>query len=737
MLIAWGINQKAELQLEEFKNFNDLCLAIIRKCKPGIKNKAEYFIRGGDIKDHYRNDDNLLSSQLIIGDIDNTEIPPDIAHKILKAKKLSHFIYTTTSYTPEKPKYRIILPYDTANKDECKRATAYLDSILPGIDLARESYVWSQEWFVSVAESTDGWFHEENQLSIPADFIYKNNKQSNIKTLDEPNSDQMAYTDHLLAMFETGDCHNHYVPMCLSLANEGHNYKYIYERIQPLVKRAFRIHNREFNSDRDDRIKESILSALDKIKSEKPPNLSIVVPYINKNEIVHSKDYPPGLMGQMVKDFEKMSFYPNKQIAMAGSIGFIAGIIGRTYNINGMGLNIYITVLMRSGMGKDALSKNINKTLMNATPGGTAGRSFIGSSRYTGPKAIWNDMDTGKSKIATMTEAGIMNGSKAGDKENLERALLNFYTSSGYGNFMINEGYSNNKDSLKDIHSPALSVIQESTPEVFIRNLVSNDGDIRGDLARMWITRIEGDKPKINRNKSDKFSKEVINRINELVEECSVNQLSDIIKLNGDYKLTAHMLNVCDKYVDIENKAHRANESLKATMASRSFAKALKIGAIIDIFNGDDPSDTTFNWACKHIIDIELENINISFQYESSDDIMNVIKGTVAVTISRILNNKYNDLKKIPKKELREKGIFTRSNLYQCLRNNKVIKALHTRTGSIKAKHGIDVVLEYMSEHHLLNKMDEKAMQTVVGKESVFGIGYKVTKEFLMLIKAK
>lgn len=322
-----------------------------------------------------------------------------------------------------------------------------------------------------------------------------------------------------------------------------------------------------------------------------------------------------------------------------------------------------------------------------------------------------------------------MNGSSSGDKENLERALLNLFTSSGEGNYIIGERYSNSKDSLKTLHSPALSLLQESTPDVFIKNLISNEGDIRGDLARMWVVRIVGDKPNINRKRSVEFSEEIMNRIGELVVKSIPNQNGDIITLEGNYTASEHMFDVADKYTEIENQARKSGEHLKRVMATRAFVKAIKITSIIDIFNGDDPSDNTFNWVCKNLIDTELKNISATFKYESSDDILDVITFTIVPTIKRILNNGYNDLKKVPRKEWRERGVFTKSNLIQCLKNHKVIRDFNSKKGNANFNHGIDVIVNYMVNNNLLYEVSKEKMKSFVSGGGNFGNGYMITSE--------
>ena len=98
-----------------------------------------------------------------------------------------------------------------------------------------------------------------------------------------------------------------------------------------------------------------------------------------------------------------MVAYPNKQGAMVMAFATIAGITGRIFNVSGMGLNIYVTLLMDSGMGKSDLASCIKRTLVAADDPNKM--AFLGNSRFTGVKAIWNMFNTGMSKVSVVNEA--------------------------------------------------------------------------------------------------------------------------------------------------------------------------------------------------------------------------------------------------------------------------------------------------------------------------------------------
>lgn len=63
----------------------------------------------------------------------------------------------------------------------------------------------------------------------------------------------------------------------------------------------------------------------------------------------HSYEPPKGLVGELAKFIYSAAPRPVVEIALAGSIGLMAGVCGRAYNISGMGLNQYVMLLANTG----------------------------------------------------------------------------------------------------------------------------------------------------------------------------------------------------------------------------------------------------------------------------------------------------------------------------------------------------------------------------------------------------
>lgn len=89
--------------------------------------------------------------------------PPADVHAALVAADITHIIFTTHSHTPERPRYRVVIPLGVANKaaltDAVDAATALLHAA--GVPLAsvKENYTFAQAWYLPRVPSAEALEH--------------------------------------------------------------------------------------------------------------------------------------------------------------------------------------------------------------------------------------------------------------------------------------------------------------------------------------------------------------------------------------------------------------------------------------------------------------------------------------------------------------------------------------------------------------------------------------------------
>lgn len=162
LAIATGGMRDTSLRLGNFTwgSFKD------RLRKPQIGGKdGSYYIRGSELRQPRRSDENLLSAKTIILDGDSSINPetgetvsgaPDLNEVVaaLKDMGITFCAHTSHSYIPgELWKYRIIIPADIPNQEYLDASVNWLISQLHarGIWLAdvTENHRWSQPWYSS------------------------------------------------------------------------------------------------------------------------------------------------------------------------------------------------------------------------------------------------------------------------------------------------------------------------------------------------------------------------------------------------------------------------------------------------------------------------------------------------------------------------------------------------------------------------------------------------------------
>lgn len=438
-------------------------------------------------------------------------------------------------------------------------------------------------------------------------------------------------------------------------------------------------------------------------------------------------EFPPGDIGELCQEIWEMAPYPNLEIALSGAIGLVAGICGRTYNILGMGLNIYIAILADSGIGKANLKDSINLALRAGGGKFNLGNSFVGRSRFTGPKAIFDMLNNGLSRICIIEESGLISESKAGDGAGTTRAFLDLYTSCGYGKWAGDEGYSSDKDNIPALHSPAMSIVNVSTPKSFLKALKAKSADVSGEVARLWMMRSMGEKPYLNTNRRKDFSAKHIAKIGLLISTCIKNQKPDDDLVTVDLQIDPEVVKEANKWVDMENKYIRESDHLKRTLCSRAFAKILKLAAICSVYNGlGYIGKAEYEWADK-AVRRELDSINDAFTFETSDDLFILVKNIFIPAVVRCLVGAYDDPKKNVKTELANYGIFTHYAIQQALKSNNTIKAIDDDTSRQNPMTGIDKCLKHMMRSGLIGFVDEEKMKKLKSKSR---IGYRITEEF-------
>lgn len=215
---------------------------------------------------------------------------------------------------------------------------------------------------------------------------------------------------------------------------------------------------------------------------------------------------PPGLLGAIADYVLASAPHPVPEIATAAAIALLAGITGRSYNVQGMGLNIYTLMLAPTGRGKEAAAESVDRLLTAvATAGVPAIQSFRGPAVISSGQALIKFLMDNPCCISIHGEFGhtlqnITSRNANASQVMLSQILLDLFSKSGDGRLYQAIIYSDVAKNTKSILNPAFSILAESTPTKLFEN-VEKEVVTSGLLPRFLLLEYDGPKTPFNKHR--------------------------------------------------------------------------------------------------------------------------------------------------------------------------------------------------------------------------------------------
>ncbi len=214
---------------------------------------------------------------------------------------------------------------------------------------------------------------------------------------------------------------------------------------------------------------------------------------------------PAGLLGELAQFIYNAAPLPVAEIALAGAIGFMAGICGRAYNVNGEGLNQYVLLVAASGTGKEAMASGVDKLVDSIKMQCPTSSRIVGPSEITSGEALIRYINKPNNQcfVSILSEFGYRLQALS-DKRNfaqstLKRMLLQLYHLGGKGRVFKPKIFSDKDKDIGETASPAFSILAESTPSTFYECL-TEEIIADGFLPRFIIVEYKGERVPLNNN---------------------------------------------------------------------------------------------------------------------------------------------------------------------------------------------------------------------------------------------
>lgn len=294
---------------------------------------------------------------------------------------------------------------------------------------------------------------------------------------------------------------------------------------------------------------------------------------------------PPGLIGELAAYFYQAAIRPVPEIAMAAAVAIVAGVVARSYNISGSGLNQYLILLAKTGSGKEGALSGIENLISAIRPQVPMASQFLGPATFASGQALVKVLNDRPCFVSVLGEFGLTLQQLSDHRANsaqlmLRKVLLDLYAKSGWNRTLQSSVYSDIEKNTKIIQAPNVTILGESTPETFFDGLDASH-IAEGLIPRFLVIEYNGDRPARNRNANVPPSPELAQRFADLIAIamtttnnhtcCPVQLDAEALKLLDDFDTEADRIMNSSKH-DVEMQ-----------LWNRAHLKALKLAALVAV----------------------------------------------------------------------------------------------------------------------------------------------------------
>lgn len=227
---------------------------------------------------------------------------------------------------------------------------------------------------------------------------------------------------------------------------------------------------------------------------------------------------PPGFVGALAQFIYEQAPLPVPEVAIVGALGLMAGIVGRAWHTPAphAGLNLYVVLVARSAIGKEAMHSGIAKIITAAMMQCQVAGNFVDFNDYVSGPALVKACAANPCFVNVAGEIGhkFLAMSKDNDAimRSLRKVLTTLYSKSGPGNVAGGISYSSQENNVASMQSVAFSLIGETTPGTFYDSIT--DSMMRdGFMSRFCVIEYGGDRPEWNATPVEHPPRELVEHI--------------------------------------------------------------------------------------------------------------------------------------------------------------------------------------------------------------------------------
>lgn len=292
-------------------------------------------------------------------------------------------------------------------------------------------------------------------------------------------------------------------------------------------------------------------------------------------------DWPPGIIGFLAQWFYSIAPRPVQEVAIVSALGFFAGICGRAYNINGSGLNLYVVLVARSAIGKEAMHSGISKLIHSLLSSCPTVSNYIDFADYASGPALVKSLSNRNSFCNVAGEWGrkmrkMSDDHNDGPMSSLRTVMTNLYQKSSAGTIVGGIGYSDKEKDIKSTDGVAYSMIGETTPDTFYESL-TNTMMQDGFMSRFIVVEYAGLRPELNPVQDQALQEGFLDHMRNLLDFVSskFDGFQDVVMSKEARALLEEFDRECDSQINGTD-----DESWRQ-MWNRGHLKALKVSGLL------------------------------------------------------------------------------------------------------------------------------------------------------------
>ncbi len=379
--------------------------------------------------------------------------------------------------------------------------------------------------------------------------------------------------------------------------------------------------------------------------------------------------WPPGFVGALAQFIYNNSFLPIKEVSITAAIGLLAGITGKAWHIPKSGLNLYIVLVARSAIGKEALHTGISTVVASCIKQFPQFGNFVDFTEYASGPALIKACAQNTSFVNVSGEWGrrmkriAMEDDREGPMTTLRTQMTNLYQKSAPMSIVGGIGYSSVENNVEALQAVAYSMVGESTPQTFYDSLTESMME-DGFLSRFLVIAYNGDRPDENKAMVEYPDSALVNYLCSLAVQADTNIGNGQSQMVERTEEAARILAAFSH--DAADRIRGTNDEARRQMWNRAVLKVLRIAAILAV--SDNFMHPVINKEhCDWAITLIMADIDIMKKRLSSGDVglndTSRERKAVAV-IQEFLSKPIPKSYKVPE-AMREAGIIPRPYMQQ------------------------------------------------------------------------